>query len=61
MFDTVIDIDPQDAGAWCNKGVSFGLLGWLEEAVECFEIAIDINSHHASSCTQRHHSLEAQT
>jgi tetratricopeptide (TPR) repeat protein len=45
----VIDIDPQDAGAWCNKGVSFGLLGWLKEAIECFEIAIDINPHHASS------------
>ena len=38
-----------EKGAWCNKGVSFGLLGWLEEAVECFESAIDINSHHASS------------
>ena len=45
----MIDIDPQDADAWCQKGVSFGLLGWLEEAVECFESAIDINSHHASS------------
>ena len=45
----MIDIDTQDADAWCQKGVSFGLLKWFEEALECFETSIDINSHHASA------------
>jgi tetratricopeptide (TPR) repeat protein len=42
-FDTVIEIDPKEADAWSNKGVSFGLLGRFEKAVECFETAIKID------------------
>jgi tetratricopeptide (TPR) repeat protein len=42
-------LDSQDAGAWCNKGVTFGQLGWLEEAVECFETAIKIVPELASA------------
>jgi len=43
----VIDIDPQDADAWCQKAVSFGLLKWFEEALECFETAIRVDPRHA--------------
>jgi tetratricopeptide (TPR) repeat protein len=44
-----LDIDPQDASAWCNKGVTFSQLGWLEEAVERFETAINIDPDLASA------------
>jgi len=36
-----------DADAWSNKGVSFGLLGKFERAVECFETAIRIDASNA--------------
>jgi len=58
-FDKVIDIDLR-RGCMCQKGRSFGLLGWLEEQLSVSRGAIDINSHHASSWLQIRASLSVK-
>lgn len=35
--------DPQDAGAWFNKGVSLAALGRYEEAIACYDQALAID------------------
>ena len=46
-FDTAIDLDPNDASAWCHKAITFGLLKWHEESLDCFETAISIDPQNA--------------
>jgi tetratricopeptide (TPR) repeat protein len=35
--------------AWCNKGVALGNQGHLEEALKCFDSALEIDSRYAQA------------
>jgi tetratricopeptide (TPR) repeat protein len=48
-----------DASAWSNKGMSLANLGRHEEALLCFESAIEIDQKHATSWTNRAVALQA--
>ena len=52
-FDKSIEIDPQDAGAWNNKGVVLGELGKYEEVIAAFDKAIEINSQLSEAWTNK--------
>lgn len=41
-FDRVISIDPNDGGAWCNKGIALELLGRNAEAQVCYNKAKEL-------------------
>ena len=42
-FDSAIELNPNDYGAWWGKGNSLYFLGKYDEANICFDSAIDIN------------------
>ena len=42
-FDTAIEIDPQTAGYWYNKGLALKYLGMYDEALEAFEKAHELD------------------
>ena len=42
-----MEIDPKFAAAWNNKGLALGNLGRNEEAIECFDKAIEIQPNNA--------------
>jgi len=42
-FDSAIEIDPQLAEAWCNKGFALDEFGRYEEAIVAFDKAIEID------------------
>jgi tetratricopeptide (TPR) repeat protein len=42
-----LEINPRDAGAWYNKGVTEGELGQTEEALKCYGRALEINPRYA--------------
>jgi tetratricopeptide (TPR) repeat protein len=46
-YDKAIEIDPNDANAWYNKGISLGKLETYEEALKCYDKAIEIDPNHA--------------
>jgi tetratricopeptide (TPR) repeat protein len=48
-YNRAIEIDPQDAEAWNNKGTALGVLGRYDEAIQAFEKAIEINSSYAEA------------
>jgi tetratricopeptide (TPR) repeat protein len=42
-FDKAIEIDPNDASTWCNKGTALSNLGKNQEAIESFDKASELN------------------
>lgn len=38
-----LDADPYDAKAWNNKGIALDDLGRKEEAIKCYDKALEIN------------------
>ena len=42
-FDKSVEISPQDAETWTNKGLLFFNSGRYQEALECYDKAIKIN------------------
>ena len=43
VFGKAIEINPQDADAWYNKGVALYNLGRYEEAIKAYDEAIKLN------------------
>ena len=43
IFDRVVQLNPDYAEAWSNKGVALGNLGKFDESIKCYEEAIKIN------------------
>jgi tetratricopeptide (TPR) repeat protein len=39
-YDIALQIDPEDADAWFDRGDTLKKMGNLEEAQKCFELAI---------------------
>ncbi|MHB8883264.1 MAG: tetratricopeptide repeat protein [Thermodesulfovibrionales bacterium] len=46
-FDSVLEVNPTSAPAWCNKGLSLIELGKHEEAIACFDRSLEIDSKEA--------------
>ena len=42
-FEKVLEIDPNDARAWYNKGTTCIVIGRAEEAVTCLDKAVEID------------------
>ena len=43
-YDKAIELEPDDAYAWYNKGTALGELGWYEEELEAYNKAIELKS-----------------
>lgn len=43
-FNKALEIDPQYADAWNNKGFALNFLGRHDEAIKAFDMAIEIES-----------------
>ena len=56
-FDKDIEINPQDAVAWNNKGVALDDLGRYEEAIAAYDRAIEINSQLAEAWNNKGNAL----
>ena len=41
-YKKVVEIDPQNANAWNNLGISLYAMGSIEEAVQAYDRAIDM-------------------
>ena len=48
-YDKALEINPNDAEAWNNKGYVLDELGRYEEAIECYDKALDINQNFAEA------------
>ena len=46
-YDKAIEIDPNNANAWNNKGLALDNLGKYEEAIKCYDKAIEIDPNYA--------------
>jgi Flp pilus assembly protein TadD len=42
-YDKALQIDPDDAETWFNKGMSLKKIGQINEATQCFEKCMDLN------------------
>jgi len=42
-YDKALQIDPDDAETWFNKGMSLKKTGQINEATQCFEKCMDLN------------------
>jgi tetratricopeptide (TPR) repeat protein len=51
--DRALEINPNHANAWVNKGYSLNSLGKLDEAIECYNKALEINPNHAAALYNR--------
>jgi tetratricopeptide (TPR) repeat protein len=56
-YDRAIEIDPNYAYAWYNKGFSLHSLQKYEQAIECYERAIKIDPNYANAWTNKGNSL----
>ena len=45
LYDKAIKINPKDAAAWHNKGVSLDKVGRRDEAQNCFDKAKELGSN----------------
>jgi tetratricopeptide (TPR) repeat protein len=48
---------PDDFAAWCNLGISLGRIGRPEDALKCFDKALELNSRSADAWHNRGLSL----
>jgi len=48
-YDEVLEINPQFALAWLNKGWALGALGRYTEALECYDEAIEIDPNYSEA------------
>jgi tetratricopeptide (TPR) repeat protein len=42
-YDKAIELDPNNAKAWNNKGMTIGNLGKYQEAIKCYDKAIELD------------------
>ncbi len=49
FFEKAIEVEPDNASAWYNKGTALGKLGKLDEAIKAFDKAIEIEPDIASA------------
>jgi tetratricopeptide (TPR) repeat protein len=49
VFGRIIQLVPDNAEAWYNKGVALGNLGQHEEAISCFDEALQVDPHDAQA------------
>lgn len=45
LFDSALELNPEDERAWSNKGAILGVLGRLEEALSCQNHALTLNAN----------------
>ncbi len=53
LIGAALEIDSNDAGAYCNRGLAFQQLGELDAALRCFDKAIAINANFAEAHSNR--------
>ena len=45
-YDKALEIKPEYANAWNNKGIALGNLERSDEAIRCFDKALEIDPEH---------------
>jgi tetratricopeptide (TPR) repeat protein len=58
-YDKALEIDPQNADAYYNKGLSLSILKNYPEAIECYDKALEINPQNADAYYNKGLSLSA--
>ncbi len=53
IFDRVVQLNPNSAEAWSNKGVALGNLGKYDQALKCCDEAIKINPNYAEAWSNK--------
>ena len=53
LYDKTIEIDPEFAGAYNNRGLSKAKLNWQQEAIRDYDKAIEINPEYAEAIHNR--------
>ena len=52
-YDKAIELNPEDATAYCNRGAAYAKLGQTERAIEDFDKAIELNPEDAAAYYNR--------
>jgi tetratricopeptide (TPR) repeat protein len=58
-YSKAIEIDPQDAQAWSNKGTALDDLGKLDEAIKAYDRAFEINPQYVDAWSNKGTTLKA--
>ena len=58
-YDKAIELDPNDAAAYYNRGHSYSDLGQYQRAIEDFDKAIELDPNDAEARTLRQRALRA--
>ena len=58
-FRKAIELDPNDAAAYNNRGISYSDLGQYQRAIEDYDKAIELDPNDAESRTHRQRALRA--
>lgn len=58
LYDSILELSPDNDQAWYNKGVNLRSLGEFEEAVEAFNKALEINPELSEAWTSKGFTLD---
>ena len=50
LYRQIVQADPQQADAWCYRGLACLSLGWADEAANCLQQAIRLKPDYADAC-----------
>ena len=53
ILDKSLKLDPDDAGAWYNKGFVFDSLDRFDEALQCYDRALELDPDYVSAWYSR--------
>ena len=53
----MLEINPRYAEVWSNKGAALGILGKLQEAIDCLDSALEINPRLAEAWNNKGNAL----
>jgi tetratricopeptide (TPR) repeat protein len=59
-YDNALEIDPNHAATWNNKGAALNELGKYNEAIECFDKALEIEPKYANAWLNKGVALKAE-
>ncbi|HXD30621.1 MAG TPA: serine/threonine-protein kinase [Pyrinomonadaceae bacterium] len=58
LFDSALDLNPDDERVWTNKGAILSVLGRMEESLECHDHSLSLNASLADAWSNKGVTLE---
>ena len=59
-YEEALNINPQNATVWSNKGTAYNVLGQYNEAIQCYDEALNIDPEYAEAWYGKGNSLNKQ-